>query len=65
MVGALRGSQEEIADMLAALPAEFVAHCGTYWRLGRSLLESVQPPNHIEEHTAQIQAAIAAAEEQR
>ena len=58
MVAALRRSQEEIADMLAALPAEFLAHRGTYWRLGRSLLESVQPPNHIQEHIAQIQAAI-------
>ena len=44
--------------MLAALPAEFVAHRGTYWRLGRSLLEGVQPPNHVQEHTAQIRAAI-------
>jgi len=58
MVAALRRSQGETADMLAALPAEFVAHRGTYWRLGRSLLESVQPPNHIQEHTAQLQAAI-------
>ena len=58
MLAALRASHEEIADMLAALPVEFVAHRGTYWRLGRSLLESLQPPNHIQEHTAQIQAAI-------
>jgi uncharacterized protein YndB with AHSA1/START domain len=58
MLGELRRSQEETADMLAALPAEFVAHRGTYWRLGRSLLEGVQPPNHVQEHTAQIQSAI-------
>jgi len=60
MIGALQRSQAETADMLAALPAAFVAHRGTYWRLGRSMLEEVQPPNHVQEHTAQIRAAIAA-----
>jgi uncharacterized protein YndB with AHSA1/START domain len=60
MADVLRRSQGETADMLAALPAEFVAHRGTYWRLGRSMLEGVRPPNHMEEHTAQIRAAIAA-----
>lgn len=58
MLDVLRRGQEETAAMLAALPAEFTAHRGTYWRLGRSLLDIVQPPNHIQEHIAQIQAAI-------
>jgi uncharacterized protein YndB with AHSA1/START domain len=61
MVDALKCSQSETVHMLAALPAEFVAHRGTYWRLGRSMLERVQPPNHVQEHTEQIQAAIASA----
>lgn len=51
----------ETAAMLAALPPAFVAHRGTYWRLGRSMLEQLQEPSHIREHAAQIRAAVAAA----
>jgi uncharacterized protein YndB with AHSA1/START domain len=61
MTDVLERSQSETVQMLAALPAEFVAHRGTYWRLGRSMLEGVLPPNHVQEHTEQIQAAIASA----
>jgi uncharacterized protein YndB with AHSA1/START domain len=60
-VEALKRSQSETVHMLVALPAEFVAHRGTYWRLGRSMLEGLQPPNHLQEHTEQIQAAVASA----
>jgi uncharacterized protein YndB with AHSA1/START domain len=60
-VDALRRSQGETVHMLAALPAEFVAHRGTYWRLGRSMLEGLQPPSHLQEHIEQIQAAVASA----
>ena len=59
MVEALRRSQEETTDMLAALPAAFVAHRGTYWRLGRTLLEDAHPGSHVQEHAAQIRAAVA------
>jgi hypothetical protein len=61
LVDLLKRSQAETAHMLAALPEAFVAHRGTCWRLGRSMLEDVQPPNHIQEHTEQIQAALALA----
>lgn len=61
MVDALHRSQEETADMLAALPPEFVAHRGTYWRLGRTLLGDAYPSSHVQEHAAQIRAAVAAA----
>lgn len=61
MVDLLRRSQDETTAMLAALPAEFVAHRGTYWRLGRTLLEAARPPTHVHEHAGQIQASIAAA----
>ena len=60
MLDALRRSHEETADMLAALPAALVAHRGTYWRLGRTLLEDGHPASHVQEHAAQIRAAVAA-----
>jgi len=61
MMDALRRSQGEKVRMLSLLPPELVAHRGTYWRLGRDLMEQVQAPSHAAEHTAQIKAAIAAA----
>jgi len=61
MVDALHRSQEETAGMVATLPPEFVAHRGTYWRLGRTLLEDAQPSSHVREHAAQIRAAVASA----
>lgn len=51
----------ETVAMLAALPPAFVAHKGTYWRLGYSLLTQLQSPGHFQEHAAQIRAAVAAA----
>lgn len=61
MVDALQRSQEETADRVAALPASFLAHRGTYWRVGRTPLEDAYPSSHVQEHAAQIRAAVAAA----
>ncbi len=58
MLELLKRSQTETVGMLALLPPAFVAHRGTYWRLGRDLL--AQTIEHLHEHTAQIRAAIAA-----
>ena len=58
---AFRRSLEETAALLAALPPAFVAHKGTYWRLGRNLLEQLQGNTHVRDHAAQIRGAVAAA----
>jgi hypothetical protein len=55
----LKRSQAEVVAMLAALPPKFVAHKGSYWRLGFNLLQS--PLDHVHEHGAQIRAAVQAA----
>jgi len=57
IVEAWKRSMAETAAMLAALPPEFVAHKGSFWRLGRDLL---QAPEHVQEHSAQIRAAVQA-----
>ncbi len=54
----LKRNEAETVAILAALPSEFVAHKGTYWRLGYYLL---QLPDHAREHLAQMRAAIEAA----
>lgn len=59
MLDLLRRSQAETVAMLADLPPAFVAHKGTYWRLGRDLLTELD--EHVHEHSDQIRAAIAAA----
>ena len=59
LVEELRRSQAEVVAMLAALPPEFVAHKGSYWRLGTNLLQ--QPLDHVREHCAQVGAAVQAA----
>jgi uncharacterized protein YndB with AHSA1/START domain len=53
----LRRSQAEVTDMIAALPAEFMAHRASYGRLGRDLLQAIE---HVHEHLAQIQGALQA-----
>jgi uncharacterized protein YndB with AHSA1/START domain len=58
IVDAWKRSMAETAAMLDVLPPEFVAHKGSFWRLGRDLL---QAPEHVQEHSAQIRAAIQAA----
>ena len=58
MLELLRRSQAETVAMLADLPPAFVAHKGSYWRLGRDLLTELD--EHVQEHAAQIRAAIAA-----
>jgi len=55
----LQHSQAEVVAMLAALPPEFVAHKGSFWRLGQNLLQ--QPLDHVREHCAQVRAAVQAA----
>ncbi len=61
MLELLKRSQAETVGMLALLPPDFVAHKGAYWRLSRDLL--AQTVEHLQEHTAQIRSAIAAARE--
>jgi hypothetical protein len=59
MLELLRRSQAETVAMLAALPPQFVAHKGSYWRLGRDLLTELG--DHVHDHADQIRAALAAA----
>jgi len=54
-------NEAETVAMLAALPAEFVARKGSYWRLGYSQLSLA---DHTREHFGQIRAAIEAASKQ-
>lgn len=55
MLDELRCALAETEAMVAALPAALVAHKDSYWRLGYSLL---QGGSHVEEHVAQIAAAL-------
>jgi len=57
----LKRNQTEITAALAALPPEFVARKGSYWRLGHSLLNLA---SHAREHLDQIQAAVQAGRRQ-
>ena len=57
----LKRNQAETVAMLAALPPEFVARKGSYWRIGYNLL---QPPSHTRDHFVQMRAAIEAARRQ-
>jgi ribosomal protein L17 len=54
----LQRNEQETAAMLAALPEEFVARKGGYWRVGYSVL---QAPDHTRMHFEQIREAVAAA----
>jgi uncharacterized protein YndB with AHSA1/START domain len=58
MAQAMKQAEAETVAMLAALPPEFVARKGSYWRLGYNLL---QDPTHSHDHFAQMRAAIEAA----
>jgi len=53
-----RAAARAPATLLAALPPEFVARKGSYWRLGHNLL---QLSRHTREHIGQIRAAIESA----
>jgi len=57
----LKRSEAETAAVLVALPLEFVARKGSYWRLGHNLLEG---PVHARDHMSQIRSAIEAARKQ-
>jgi uncharacterized protein YndB with AHSA1/START domain len=58
LVEELKRHEAETVAMLAALPPEFMAHKGSYWRLAHIIL---QAPDHSQTHIGQIRAAIAAA----
>ncbi|MEW6404277.1 MAG: SRPBCC domain-containing protein [Chloroflexota bacterium] len=58
MLEELRRSVEETLAYAAAIPAEFTANKGSYYRFGSSLL---QPNYHIAAHVQQIKDALAAA----
>jgi len=54
-----RRNQQETIGMLEKLPADFLAHKGTYWRLVFNFLST--PDVHARGHFDQIQAAIESA----
>ncbi|MBM2850103.1 MAG: hypothetical protein HW418_3045, partial [Anaerolineales bacterium] len=54
----LKRHEAETVALLTALPPEFVAWKGSYWRLGHNLL---QISRHTREHIGQIRATIEAA----
>ncbi len=58
MLAELRSSFDETLALVEALPAEFAANKGSFYRVGNILL---QGDTHIVEHIDQINAAIAAA----
>jgi uncharacterized protein YndB with AHSA1/START domain len=58
MVETYKRNEAETAALVAALPPEFVANKGLWWRLGFNLL---QPLDHTFDHFQQIREAIQAA----
>lgn len=58
MLNALERANEESLLLAAALPPEFAANKGSYYRVGNWLLLN---DNHVYSHIPQIQAALAAA----
>ena len=54
----LQRAEAETLALLAALPPEFVARKGSYWRLAHNFLQGI---SHTVEHAAQIRASIQAA----
>jgi len=61
LIGELECSEKETLATLAALPPEFVAHKGTYWRMGYFMFDLA---DHTVEHLKQMCAAIEAARKQ-
>jgi uncharacterized protein YndB with AHSA1/START domain len=62
MAGAVRAAQAESAALLAALPAEFAAQKGSYWRIAYNTLAGGP---HARDHLQQIAAAVGAARQAR
>ncbi|MDD1713421.1 MAG: PDZ domain-containing protein, partial [Methanoregulaceae archaeon] len=60
LVDELKRAQAETVAMVSALPPEFVAHRGSYVKVGRGLLEAL----HFKDHIGQIRAAVQSAEGQ-
>lgn len=58
LVREFKHNQAETVAMIAALPASFVAHKGTYWRMAFGFL---QPLDHTRGHFRQMREAIQAA----
>jgi hypothetical protein len=58
MLGEFRRSFEETIRLAELVPPEFVANRGSFYRVGQLLL---QADLHINDHLAQLQAALAAA----
>ncbi len=61
LLAEVKRSEAETVKLVAALPDEFVARKGSYWRLAVNL---AQGNTHTHEHAGQIRAAIAAAKGQ-
>ena len=58
MLSLLRSTVDELLSFITALPDDFVANKGSYYRFGFGLL---QPNLHLTGHTEQIKNALAAA----
>lgn len=58
LLAALKAAAAETDALLTRLPAEFVAHRGSYWRLAHNLL---QGEHHWQEHLYQIEQNLRAA----
>lgn len=54
LVDEFKRAQAETVAMVATLPPDFVAHKGSYVKMGRGLLEAF----HIQNHIGQIRAAV-------
>jgi uncharacterized protein YndB with AHSA1/START domain len=55
LIDEFKHAQAETVALLAALPSEFAAQKGTFWRMGYQLIEI---DAHTREHIAQITAAL-------
>jgi len=58
LLAALKAAVAETEALIVALPAEFIAHRGSYWRLAHNLL---QGDHHWQEHLCQIEQNLQAA----
>jgi hypothetical protein len=54
----LRRNESETVALLAALPDDFVRRKRSYWRMANSI---VQGADHVQDHSRQIEAAVARA----
>jgi hypothetical protein len=59
LLNELKRVLDEVSNLIANLPAEFVARKGSFWRIAYNMLSN--PQTHTHGHIDQINAAIAAA----